>query len=129
MGKIARDFLAYVKHQRIEWVKKPSYFNTRTLISDMINVYTNYKSTDKCDNQGSDNNKVLVALATDLKQEGAKNKKIPENPTSSATNTLATETGNSTGPPTWKVKKFRNTTTCPDTVAKYEWCKLRGRKN
>ena len=39
------------------------------------------------------------------------------------------EPGRSTGSSECKFKNFRKTTTCSDTGAKYEWCKLRGRKN
>ena len=46
----------------------------------------------------ADHNKILVAMATSLKQEHAKNKKIPGNFTISVTNTADTEPGNSTGP-------------------------------
>ena len=41
----------------------------------------------------------------------------------------ATEPGNSTDTPAWKFKNFRNTTTCPYTGDKYEWCKLHEMKN
>ena len=34
----------------------------------MIELYANYKSTGEWDNQGADKNKVMVALATPLKQ-------------------------------------------------------------
>ena len=84
-------------------------------------MYTNYKSTGKWDKHGSDHNKVLVALSTALKQERAKKKKIPGSPSSSETKTPATYPGNSSGPPEYKSKNVRNTTTCPDTGAKYEW--------
>ena len=43
----------------------------------MINLYTKYKSTGEWDKQGAYHNKVLVALTTALKQEPAKNKKVP----------------------------------------------------
>ena len=86
----------------------------------MINLYTNYKSTGEWDKQSAEHNKVMVALATALKQERAKNKKSPGKPNSSVTNTPATETGNSTGPPAWRFKNFGKTTTCPDTGAKYK---------
>ena len=49
LEKTARGFLADIKRQRSEWVKNPSAFNTRTLIADMINLYTNYKSTGEWD--------------------------------------------------------------------------------
>ena len=65
----------------------------------MINLYTKYKSTSEWENQEDNHNKVLVALATSLKQELAKNKKTPVNPNISATNNPATETANSTSPP------------------------------
>ena len=94
----------------------------------MINFYTNYKYTGEWDNQGADHNKVLIALFTALKQERANNKKIPGNPTISATKTPTTDPVNSTGPPAWKFKNFGKTTTCPDARAKYDWCKLHGRE-
>ena len=47
LGKTARNLLDGVKSQRSKWVKKPSTFNTSTFIVDMINSYTNYKSTGK----------------------------------------------------------------------------------
>ena len=53
LSKTDGDFLADVKRQRSEWVKKNSAFNTRTFIADMINFYTNYKSTGEWDNQGA----------------------------------------------------------------------------
>ena len=53
LGKISGDFLANVKHQRSEWVKKPSAINTSTLISNMINLYTNNKSIGEWDKQGA----------------------------------------------------------------------------
>ena len=43
------------------------------------------------DKQGDNNNKVLVALETLLSQERTNNKKIHDNPNSSATKTTATE--------------------------------------
>ena len=72
---------------------------------------------------------MLVASATALKQEGAKNKKSLGNPTISATKTTATDTVNSTGTLEWKFKNVRKTTMCLDTRGKYGWCKLHGRKN
>ena len=66
--KKARDFLAYVKRKHSEWVKKTSAFNTSTFIADMINLYTNYKSTGEWDKQGANHNKVLVSFSTALKQ-------------------------------------------------------------
>ena len=129
LGKTAGNFLPEVKRQCSEWVKNPSAFKTSTFIVDMIRFYTNYKSTGECDKQGANHNKVMVALATALKQERAKNKKSPGKPKSSVTKTPATETGNATGPPAWRFKNFGKTTTCPDTGAKYEWCKIHGRKS
>ena len=73
LRKTAGDFLADAKRQRSEWVKNPSDFNTTTLIANVVNLYTNYKSTGEWDKQGADHNKVLVDLATALKQERAKN--------------------------------------------------------
>ena len=54
--------------------------------------------------------------------------------TSSLTNsskmkTPATDTGKSTGPPACKFNNFWKNTKCPDTGAKYEWCKICVRKN
>ena len=43
LGKISGDFLADVKQQHSERVKKPSAFNTSTVIVDIINLYTKYK--------------------------------------------------------------------------------------
>ena len=129
LSNTAGDFLADIKRQRSEWVKNLSVFNTSKFISDMINLYTNYKYNDEWDNQGADYKKVMVDLATALKQELAKNKKRPVKPTISATKTPATETGNSTGPPAWKFKNVRKTTTCPDTGSNYEWCKINDRKH
>ena len=77
----------------------------------MINLFTNYKYTGEWDKQGADHNKVIVFLTTDLKQERAKNKKIPGNPTSGATKTPDTESDNSTGPPACKLKNVGKTTT------------------
>ena len=94
----------------------------------MINLYTNYKSTGKWDKQGANPNNVMVALAKALKQERVKNKNIPGNYTIIATNTPDTEPGNYTVPPAWKFKNVRKTTTCPDTGAKYDWCKIHVRK-
>ena len=56
----------------------------------------------KWDKQGADHNKVLVALATALKQELDNNNKRPGNPTISATKTPATEPGNSNGLPAYR---------------------------
>ena len=84
----------------------------------MIILYTNCKYIGKWDNQGANHNKVVIALATDLKQERANNKNSPSNRTSSATKTPATDPGNSTGPPAWEFKNFGKTTTCCDTGAK-----------
>ena len=129
LGKTAGDFLADVKRQRSEWVNKPSAFNTSTFISNMINLYTNYKSTGKWDKQGAEHNKVLVVLDTALKQERSNNKKRPGKPTSSATKTPSTETGNYTSPPAWIFNNSGKATTCPDTGDKCEWCKIHGRKS
>ena len=65
--KTSGDLLADVKHQLSEWVKKPSDFNTSIFITDMINLYTNYKSTGDWDKQVDYHNKVMIALTTDLK--------------------------------------------------------------
>ena len=43
--------------------------------------------------------------------------------------TPATDTGKSTGPPACKFNNFWKNTKCPDTGAKYEWCKICVRKN
>ena len=45
LGKTVGDFLIDIKHQCSEWVKKPSAFNTRAFIANIINLYMNYKST------------------------------------------------------------------------------------
>ena len=127
--KTAGDFLADVKHQRSEWVNNPPAFNTITFIANIINLYTNYKYTGKWDKQGAGHNKVLVTLATALKQESSNNKKRPGNPTRSATNTPATETGNYTSPHAWIFNNSGKTTMCPDTGDKCEWCKIHGRKS
>ena len=47
LGKTPRDFLAGVKRQHNEWVNNHSFFSTSTFIADMINLYTNNKSTGK----------------------------------------------------------------------------------
>ena len=86
----------------------------------MINLCTKYKSNGEWYKQGDDQNKVMVALATYLKQERSKNKNIPSNLTRSTTKTTATEPGNSTGPSAWKFKNVGEITTCPNTVAKYK---------
>ena len=93
----------------------------------MIKLSKNNKSTGEWDRQGADQKKVLVSLDTALKQERAKNKKISSDPTSSANKNPATEPGNSTSPHAWKSRNLGKTTPCPDTGAKYEWCKLHGR--
>ena len=111
LGKTAGDLFVDVNIQRSGWVKKPLDFNNCTFIADMIKLYMNYKSTNEWDNQGDNHNKVLVALATDLKEELSKKKNIPGNPTSSATNNSVTEPGNSTVPPAWKSKNVDKTTT------------------
>ena len=72
----------------------------------MINLYTNYKSTREWDKQGADQNKVLVALVTSLKQEHAKENKTSDKSTRIVTNTTAKNPGNSTGPPVWKINLF-----------------------
>ena len=129
LGKTSGDLLVDVMRQRSEWVNNSSVFNTSTFIADVINLYTNYKSTGKWYKQGAKNKKVLVALATFLKQVRSKNKKSPGNPTSSKTKTPTTENGNSTGLTAWKFNNVGKTTTYPDTRAKYEGCKLHGREN
>ena len=118
LDKTAGYFLADFKSQHSEWVKKSSAFNSSTFINDMINLYTNYKYTGEWDKQGAEHNKVLFALDIALKQECAKNKKIPGNLNKSATKIPATEPGNSTGPPAWKFKNVGQTTTCHYTGAK-----------
>ena len=129
LDKTAGNLLGDVKRQHSEWVKKPSYFNTGTFIADMINFYMDYKSTGEWDKQSAEHNKIMVALATALKQELAKNRKSPGNPTSSATKTPATDPGNSATLPAWKFKNAGKTTAFPDNKAKYECCKLHIRKN
>ena len=49
LGKTAGDFLSDIKRQRSKWVKNTSAFNASTFITDMINLYNNYKSTGKWD--------------------------------------------------------------------------------
>ena len=66
LGKTSGNFLVNVKRQCSKSVKNVSSFNTSTFIAEMINLYTDYKSTGKWDKQGADNNKVLVDLATYL---------------------------------------------------------------
>ena len=129
MGKTSGDFLADVKHQHSEWVNKPSNFNTSTFIADMINLYMNYNSTGEWYNKGANHNKVLVDLATALKQEHANNNKSPGIPIRSATKTPVIEPVNSTVPPAWTFNSAEKTPTCPNTGAKYKWYKLHGRKN
>ena len=68
LGETAGYFLVNIKRQSSNWVKNPAAFNTSTFIDDMINLYTNYKSTGDWDKQGADHNKFLFALATSLKQ-------------------------------------------------------------
>ena len=77
LGNTSGYFLAIIKRQCSEWVKKPWDFNTSSFIANMINFYTNYKFTGKWDKQGAYHNKVLVSLATSMKHEPTKNKKSP----------------------------------------------------
>ena len=118
LKKNAGDLIADVKPQRSYWLKKPSAFNTSNFITDMINLYSSYKSTSKWDKKGANQNKVLVALDTSIKQKRDTKKKSPGKPTSSMNKTTATEPENSTGPPEWEFKNIGKTTMCSDTGAK-----------
>ena len=127
LGKTAGDFLSDVKRQRSEWVKNPNGFDTSSFIADMTNLYTNYKSTGEWDKQGADQQKVLIALATALKQERATNKQQSTDAGDGMTADANAKTGK-TVIPKWKFKKVGHTTKCPITGDRFKWCPHHGRK-
>ena len=94
----------------------------------MTNLYTNYKSTGEWDKQGADQQKVLIALATALKQERAKNKKQSTDARAATTANTNAKTGKAVIPE-WKFKNVGKITKCPVTGDKFEWCPHHGRKD
>ena len=62
------DFLTDVKTMQSQWIKQPEKFDAQQSISDLTNLYTNYKSTGIWDAQGIDSQAQIIALATALKQ-------------------------------------------------------------
>ena len=68
-----KAFLANVKQKNSLWIKDPATFNTEQKMVDLTNLYNNYNSTGIWDAHGKDAKSMIVALATALNNERAKN--------------------------------------------------------
>ena len=68
------DFLEDVKCQQSEWIKDSGTFNSGQFCLDMINLYTKYKAAGERDKNDVSSQKSIIALATVLANERAKNK-------------------------------------------------------
>ena len=91
----------------------------------MINLYMNYKASGKWDKNDVYSQKSIIALATALANEQAKNKSNKGN------NTGKPKGGggnNHPDLPSWRVKKYCPKFTCPDRD-KWVWGKHHGRKD
>ena len=76
------DFLEDVKLQQSEWIKDSGTFESGQFCVDMINLYTYYNATGKWDKNDVSRQQSIIALATELANERAKNKSNKGNNTS-----------------------------------------------
>ena len=116
------DFKVEVKSERNAWVKDPSSVDTNKVIGDLINLFTNYKGSgdwDKID----ENKAAVIALATELKKERAKNNQQgPGDKSGQPRKTPA-------GVPNWKFTNVGATTKCPTSGDTFKWCPHHGKKD
>ena len=68
------DFPEDVKRQQSEWIKDSGTFNSDQLCVDMLNLYTNYKSTGEWEKNDVSCQQSIIDLAMVLANKRAKNK-------------------------------------------------------
>ena len=68
------DFIEEVKRQQNEWIKDPGTLNSGQFCVETIKLYKNYKAMGEWDKNDVSIQKSIIALATELANERAKNK-------------------------------------------------------
>ena len=117
------DFKADIKSEKRKWMKNSASVDSTTLIAESVNLYTNYKSNGDWDAEVIDRDKVILALATDLKNARAQ-------PPAKVTFDKKTKGGakpNGNKLPDWRITKKGSTYT--HEGVKYDWCPHHGPKN